>query len=111
MNEGDVFLATLPHADGTIKNRPAIVLRKMPPFGDYLVCGVSSQTRQAVPDFDELIKPGDADFVTSGSKAPSIIRLGFLAVLPSGRFGGTIGDIAPECHRRLLNRLSDHLRS
>lgn len=30
-------------ADGRTRNRPAIVLRIMPPFGDLLVCGISRQ--------------------------------------------------------------------
>jgi len=38
-------------------------------------------------------------------KAPSLIRLGFLAVLPESRLLGAIGTLAPERHRRLLDRL------
>ena len=54
----------------------------MPPYGDLLVCGVSTQLRQRVAGFDDQIGPGDPDFRASGLKAPSLIRLGFLAVLP-----------------------------
>ncbi len=43
MNEGDVILALIPQADGVEKNRPALILREMPPFGDMLVCGISTQ--------------------------------------------------------------------
>ena len=109
MNEGDVVLTPLPQADGQVKNRPAIVLRTMPPHGDLLVCGVSTQLRHQVAGFDDVIKPGDADFVRSGLKAPSLIRLGFLAVLPAASFIGSIGSITPQRHRRLLQRLSEHL--
>ena len=109
MREGDVALTPLPQADGQVKNRPAIVLRTMPPHGDLLVCGVSTQLRHQVAGFDEVIKPGDPDFVGSGLKAASLIRLGFLAVLPATSFIGSIGSIAPERHRRLLQRLSKHL--
>ena len=45
MTEGDVVLTPLPQADGRTKPRPAILLRKMPPFGDWLVCGVSPEHR------------------------------------------------------------------
>jgi mRNA interferase MazF len=45
MKEGDVVLAPFPQADGVVKNRPAVVLRVMRPFGDLLVCGVSRQLR------------------------------------------------------------------
>ncbi|MEX0703707.1 MAG: type II toxin-antitoxin system PemK/MazF family toxin [Planctomycetales bacterium] len=110
MNEGDVFLTSLVQADGKVKDRPAVLLRQMPPFGDWLICGVSTQLHLAVPDFDELIDRRDDDFAGSGLKAPSVIRLGFLAVFPAARFIGVIGTIAPERHSRLLERLSDHLQ-
>jgi len=41
--------------------------------------------------------------------ADSLIRLGFLAVLPRKNIVGSIGTIARERHRRLLQRLSDYL--
>lgn len=46
MKEGDVILTPVPQANGIIKNRPAIILREMPPFNDLLVCGVSTQLHQ-----------------------------------------------------------------
>lgn len=53
MNEGDVVLAVLPQADGHVKNRPAVALRRMPPFDDWLVCGVTTQTHLATHGFNE----------------------------------------------------------
>jgi mRNA interferase MazF len=109
MKEGDVVLTPLPQADGKIKNRPAIFLREMPPFQDILVCGVSTQLHQIAPDFDEIITRQDSDFSTSGLIAESLVRLGFLAVLPRKNIVGSIGAIAPERHARFLRRLSHHL--
>ena len=74
MNEGDVVLTPLPQADGRVKNRPAVALRELPPYGDLLVCGVSTQVHQLVSGFDELIIRSDADFSTSGLLADSVIR-------------------------------------
>jgi len=42
-------------------------------------------------------------------KAASLIRLGFLVVLPISSFIGSIGAVAPERHRRLLEKLSRFL--
>ncbi len=109
MKEGDVILTPLPQADGKIKNRPAIFLREMPPFQDILVCGVSTQLQQLAPDFDEIIARQDSDFSTSGLLAESLVRLGFLAVLPRKNIVGSIGAIAPERHARLLRKLSRYL--
>ena len=110
MKEADIVLAPLPQADGRVKNRPAVVLRVMPGFGDLLVCGVSAQLRQQVASFDETIENSHVDFKTSGLKAPSLIRLGFLAVLPVNNFLGTIGFISGERHQRLVSRLCEHLQ-
>jgi mRNA interferase MazF len=109
MKEGDIVLTLLPQTDGQGKNRPALVLRRMPGFGDLLVCGISTQLRQQVPGFDETIEPTHPDFKLSGLKAPSLIRLGFLAVLPASSFLGKIGSISGQRHQRLLARLSHYL--
>src|SRR5439155_10337822 len=109
MREGDEVLATFQQADGTVKSRPAVVLREMPPYGDLLVCGVSTQLHQQVKDFDELISIGDRDFQSSGLVETSLVRLGFLVAAPQNRIMGTIGAISPERHKRLLKRVSDYL--
>ena len=111
MNEGDIVLTPLPQADGKTKPRPALVLRKMPPFGDFLVCGISSQLRQGVYGFDEWLETTDADFAESGLFFSSVIRLGFLAILPKTRIIGTIGHVPYDRHEALLHRLRDYLVS
>jgi mRNA interferase MazF len=111
MKEGDIVLAPFPQADGQIKKRPAVVLRKVPPFDDLLVCGVSTQLRQCVEGFDELILSVDSDFKTSGLLQDSVIRIGYLLTLPRKDFIGSIGKISPERHHRLLKQLSEFLVS
>ena len=103
------MLTPVPQADGTIKNRPAVFLREMPPFNDLLVCGISTQLRQEVQGFDELISPNDKDFASSGLIQESLVRLGFLAVLPRNRVAGKIGSISSDRHRRLREKLSAFL--
>lgn len=110
MKEGDVLLASLRQADGALKDRPTLFLKRMPPYQDFLVCGISTQLRLAVPDFDEILSPSDSDFWPSGLKASSLIRLGFLAVLPGSEFKGRIGSVSAERCQRLLAKLSDFLR-
>ncbi len=56
MTEGDIALTPLPQADGRAKPRPVILLRTMPPFGDWLVCGLSTQVHQEAVGFDEIIE-------------------------------------------------------
>lgn len=109
MKEADIVLAALPQADGVLKKRPALLLREMPPYSDFLVCGISTQLHQYVPDFDEIIALNDPDFKQSGLLASSVIRLGFLAVLPTTRIAGSIGSLSSARYERLLKRLSTYL--
>ena len=109
MTEGDVALTPLPQADGRSKPRPVTLLRQMPPFGDWLVCGVSSQLRPQVAGFDEIIEPSQTDFAGRGLKVASVIRLGFLATLSGSQLLGLLGSVLRERHTRLLDRLTKFL--
>lgn len=109
MREGDIILTSIPQADGQIKNRPAFLLRDMPPFQDALVCGISSQLHQEVKGFDEVVAIDDADFQSSGLVVESLIRLGFLAIIPRAKILGSIGAISKERHKQLLRNLSEYL--
>ena len=110
MTPGEIVLTPLRQADGIAKDRPALLLRTMPPFQDLLVCGISTQLQQAVPDFDELITSNDPDYRTSGLRGASVIRLGYLAVLPRSAFKGRIGSVSSSRVDRLLTKLADFLR-
>lgn len=109
MKEGNVVIVAMPQANGTVKNRPAIILREMPPFQDLLVCGVSTQLHQEVKNFDEIISPTDSDFTASSLVGKSLIRLGFLTVVPQSQIVGAIGSISSIRHRRLLEKLGAYL--
>ncbi|RUT06006.1 hypothetical protein DSM106972_032120 [Dulcicalothrix desertica PCC 7102] len=109
MREGNIIITSILQANGEIKNRPVLVLREMPKFQDFLVCGVSAQLKQYTPNFDEIISPGDDDFQASGLVRASVIRLTFLAVVYRNIVTGSIGTISSERHQRLLYNLSQYL--
>ena len=109
MKQGDVIITTIPQADGILKNRPALILREMPLYHDFLVCGISKQLNRYVKDFDEIIASEHDDFRSSGLMSKSLIRLSFLSVLPHKQIVGSIGKISKERHKRLLNSLSNYL--
>lgn len=110
MNDGDIVVAALRQADGSSKARPALCWKRMPPFQDVLVCGVSTRLQHMVTGFEELITPGDPDFPATGLRASSIFRLGYLAVLSHGQLTGRIGNISSQRLNRLLTTLAEFLR-
>lgn len=78
-------------------------------YEDWLICMVSSQTRQFITGFDELVKDSDEDFGESGLKATSVIRVGRLAVVSGEILLGAIGEISSERLNRVKKHLSDWL--
>ena len=44
MNEGDIALAPLPQANGQIKNRPVVLLRRLPPLSGVDLTGDTKDT-------------------------------------------------------------------
>lgn len=111
MRPGKVVLLRMPQLDlSPGKLRPALVIADLPgPFGDVLVCGISSQLRQEIPQWDERLSPADPDFGDSGLKVASVIRLNWLAAVSPSASAGVLGSIAVERLARLRRRLSSHL--
>ncbi|MDO8724326.1 MAG: type II toxin-antitoxin system PemK/MazF family toxin [Syntrophales bacterium] len=95
IQEGQVVLFKFPQTDQISgKYRPALVIRKIPGiYDDWLICMISSQLSQEIPDFDEIVRESDADFRMSGLKTSSIIRISRLAVANQTVFLGSLGNI------------------
>ena len=108
---GQVVLFRFPQTDlEEGKLRPALLIGKLPgEYDDWLICMISSQTRQYIAGFDEIIKDGDNDFEQSGLKVTSVIRVGRLAVVSSEILLGAIGEISFERLNRVKKNLSNWL--
>ena len=110
MKPGEVVLIRLQTTAGAAKLRPALVLSTLPgPFQNVLICGISTQLNDLQPDWDELVEPSDADFVSSGVHKVSAIRLSYLYAAASREIAGTIGIVDPKRLSRLLTRLASRL--
>lgn len=109
---GQVVLFRVPQTDlDEGKLRPALLVAKLP--GDYdgwLICMISSQVKQFIPDFDEIVNEAESDFTESGLKVPSRIRIGRLAVVSDDILLGAIGQISNERLSRVKLRLADWLK-
>jgi mRNA interferase MazF len=107
--EGDVVVAELPQADGMAKLRPVLVLRELLGFGDFLVCGISTQVLQAEVGFDVILDQSDERFVDSGLKSTSVVRLNFLASIPISRMTRHLGKVSIDVLVTLQSNLAAHL--
>jgi mRNA interferase MazF len=113
IQEGQITLFRFPQTDQVPgKLRPALVLRKLPgQYDDWLICMVSSQLSQEIPELDVVIYENDADFEQSGLKISSLIRVSRLAVVGRDILLGSIGNINNERLNTIKNRLSAWIQS
>ena len=108
MENGSIVIVVLPQADGVPKNRPALVLCRLEPFGDYLVAGISSQLHRTIENTDEIIAESDPDFANTRLAKTSVIRILYLATLPASEIKGKIGAVSQKRLRRIYHALQRH---
>jgi mRNA interferase MazF len=108
---GQVVVFRFPQTDLEEGNlRPALLLGKLPRnYDDWLICMISSQTRQYIDGFDEIVRENDNDFGKSGLKVTSVIRVGRLAVVSGDILIGAIGQVSNERLSKVKKHLADWL--
>ena len=108
---GQIVIFRFPQTDlQEGKLRPALLLGKLPgEFDDWPICMVSSQSRQYIAEFDEVVQESDSDFGESGLKVASVIRVGRLAVVSGEILLGAVGQVSSERLGRIKKHLSDWL--
>jgi mRNA interferase MazF len=113
ISEGQIVLFKFPQTrQDKGKLRPALILRKLPgKYNDWLICMISSQMHQYVPDMDEKITSDESDFRKSGLKQPSIIRVSRLAVVEGNMLIGKLGQIEGARLIRLKKNLCNWIQS
>ncbi|MCF8257019.1 MAG: type II toxin-antitoxin system PemK/MazF family toxin [Flavobacteriales bacterium] len=95
MKQGSIVKVVLPQADGRLKARPALVLKRLNDL-DVLVCGISSKVHRKQQGIDLLLRPEDSAFAATGLRFTALIRVGFLATIPLSSIEGAIGHVAEE---------------
>jgi mRNA interferase MazF len=111
MKPGDIVLVRFPQTDLEAgKLRPALVVALSPGrHSDALLAMITSRIHRTVPGFDELIEPTDADFVDTGLKTRSAIRLSRLASVETRLINARLGEISSERLHSAKQRILDWL--
>jgi len=113
MKPGDIVLIRYPQTDLEAgKLRPALVVAIAPGrHPDLLLAYITSRVHQAVPEFDEIIEPTDADYPITGLKARSVVRLARLTAVDPAIINAKLGYVAPERLQTIKKRLAGWLLS
>lgn len=72
---------------------------------------ISSQIHHRTHDFDDVIETTDLDFVQSGLKNTSLVRVGRLAVVNESLLLGAIGEVDASRLARIRTNLANWLLS
>jgi mRNA interferase MazF len=110
---GQIVLVPFPRTDQTTRRlRPTLLIARLPgPYDDWLTCIISSQLWHYVDGFDEIIDTTSPDFLRSGLKSASVVRVGRLAVIEGSLLFGSVGEVAPERLERIKTNLAKWLTS
>lgn len=113
ISEGQIVLFCFPQVDQQDgKLRPALILRKLPgKFDDWLICMISNQLHQVIPDLDEIINLEEPDFQQTGLKQSSLIRTSRLAVVTKNIFVGKLGTLDALRLNRIRNNMAKWLQN
>jgi mRNA interferase MazF len=104
MKRGDVVTMAFPQADKQIKLRPAVLMKEVPPFGDWIVCPVSTKLHREVPGLDVVVRTGHPEFASMGLKRDSIIRVAKIQSAPKEEIQGLIGSMSEAAFGDLVRR-------
>lgn len=111
MRAGDVVRVALPQADGQKKSRPALLVACFPPYGDWLVLGISGSLGLEVSGFDIRINQDHPSYQSARLGFPGIIRMGHAHVVPSAWIEGVMGRIDEATLQLARKRLAEHILS
>lgn len=109
MEAGDVIRWAFVQADGRTKLRPAILLKRVPPFNDWVICAVSTQVHRYRPGLDILLDIGHPDLKRAGLPFASVIRTAYLTTIPEQRIDGSLGRLSPATMNTLYIQLKHFL--
>jgi mRNA interferase MazF len=107
MTKGKVVLVPFPFDDlSAVKARPAVCLTN--PIGQHrhvILTFVSSRIPTDLLETDIVLDSGVADFVTTGLRVPSTIRLHRLMTATTTLIQRELGELSPRMLAEIANRL------
>ena len=106
MEEGSIIRVVLPESDGKFRSRPALLLKRVLPHNDWLMCAISGRLHNEIKGLDILLKTTHPDFQQTHLKYDALIRTGFLYTLSEEIIEGVIGKVSIEIYQQVLTNLT-----
>ncbi|MBP8034642.1 MAG: transcriptional regulator [Bacteroidia bacterium] len=110
MKPGDILKVKLQQADGKFKSRPAVAIKQIAPYNDWIVCGISGSIGLEVKGLDIIIDNRHSDFLTWGLPYSGIIRVGFISNISSKYIEGSLGKVSDATHQHIIDNLIGFLK-
>ena len=105
--KGRIVLVPFPFDDlSATKARPAVCLTE--PIGKYkhvVLAFISSRLTSDLSESDVVIDSGNPDFVMTGLKVPSVIRLHRITTVTASIIQRELGQLSPQIQEQLTVRL------
>lgn len=103
---GEIVIAKFPFSSlESTKRRPCLVLAKGDLELDLIVAFITSTRVPTNYKYSIKISPLEKDFLTTGLKVESYIRIDKIATLHESIISGAIGKIAPQIRNELNDKL------
>lgn len=108
MTKGKIVLVPFPFDDLTAeKVRPALCLTDpIGPHRHVIVAFISSQAPAAITATDIVLDPRQKDFVATGLRVPSVLRLHRLVTLTSALIRRELGQLSPDLQHDVDRKLA-----
>ena len=98
-------------SDGTLRSRPALLLKRIFPHNDWLMCVISGGLHNEIKGLDVVINTDHPDFANTHLKYSGLIRTGFLYTLSEEIIEGKIGVVSAATYIQVCQNLSRFINS
>ena len=112
IHPGQVAILRFPNTDlSSGKPRPVLLIARVPGVhDDWLICMLSTQLQHVSEGFDELIDQSQSDFLSSGLRIASVVRIARLAVVSANLLVGAIGEVGTDRLKRVQGKLANWIQ-
>jgi mRNA interferase MazF len=111
MEKGSIVLIGLPQSDGSYKTRPAVLLKKIAPYNDWLLCIISTKIQNQIKRVDILVDESHPDFRNTRLKTASLIRVAMIYTIPLHSIQGKIGSVSNNTYDTIISNFISYIQS